>query len=169
MEAEIGGTGSKSIGRDSFTTFTPTLYFGKGFGDLPDTLPYLKPLAVTGTVRLNLPTEAEANSIEWGLAVDYNIPYLQQHVRDVGLPAPFKDMIPLVEFSFDNPINRGESQMTGTINPGILWESQYVQVGIEALLPINGESGSHVGAIVQFQIYIDDLFPQICGHPIFGE
>ncbi len=169
LEAEIGGTGSQRIGRDPFTTFTPTMYFGKGFGDLPDTYWWARPMAVTGTVGLDLPTEAEANSIEWGLAVEYNIPYLQQHVRDVGMPAPFKDMIPLVEFAFDNPINRGEGRMTGTINPGVLWESRYMQVGVEALVPVNSESGSHVGVMVQFQIYIDDLFPAVFGHPIFGE
>ena len=34
-EVDLGGTGSKAIGRESFTTYTPTIFFGKGFGDLP--------------------------------------------------------------------------------------------------------------------------------------
>ncbi len=33
------------------------------------------------------------------IAIEYNLPYLQQHVKDIGLPRPFRDMIPLVEFS----------------------------------------------------------------------
>jgi hypothetical protein len=49
IETDIGGTGSRGVGADNFTTFTPTLYFGKGFGDLPDSVSGLKPLA-TGTV-----------------------------------------------------------------------------------------------------------------------
>src|SRR5271156_5038648 len=40
---KIGGTGSGSVGADSTSTFTPTLYFGKGFGDLPESMNYAKP------------------------------------------------------------------------------------------------------------------------------
>src|SRR6185369_11458207 len=47
---EVGGTGNKSVGADSFSTFTPTLFFGKGFGDLPSSMPMLKPLALTGSL-----------------------------------------------------------------------------------------------------------------------
>ena len=32
---DIGGSGRHSLGNDSFSTFTPAFYFGKGFGDLP--------------------------------------------------------------------------------------------------------------------------------------
>src|SRR5271170_1230861 len=47
---EIGGTGGKQVGEDSANTFTPTIYFGKGFGDLPEALEYAKPFAITGTL-----------------------------------------------------------------------------------------------------------------------
>ena len=50
---DVGGTGSKKIGSDSANTFTPTLYFGKGMGDLPDALDALKPVAVTGTLGVD--------------------------------------------------------------------------------------------------------------------
>src|SRR6266403_2461978 len=55
---DIGGSGSKSLGNDSFSTFTPTFYFGKGFGDLPGNLPFLRPFAMTGTLGLAIPTRA---------------------------------------------------------------------------------------------------------------
>jgi len=35
LGVEIGGTGSSSIGADSFSTWSPAIFFGKGFGDLP--------------------------------------------------------------------------------------------------------------------------------------
>jgi hypothetical protein len=169
LETAIGGTGSKGIGADTFSTFTPTLYFGKGFGDLPDSLGGFKPLALTGTVGQTFPTNAVANTLEWGLALEYNIPYLQQHVRDVGIPEPFRNMIPLVEFSMETGENRDARGLTtGTINPGVLWECKYCQLGIEALIPVNHDSGSHVGAIFQVQIYIDDICPKDFGHPMFG-
>ena len=60
---EIGGTGRRSLGADSFSTFTPTFYFGKGFGDLPDSLPLLRPFALTGTLGLGIPTRAGNRSV----------------------------------------------------------------------------------------------------------
>src|SRR5207247_2336135 len=53
---DVGGTGSKRIGAESFDTVTPQLFFGKGFGDLPDAVAFLKPLALTGAFGVNLPT-----------------------------------------------------------------------------------------------------------------
>ena len=44
---EVGGTGSKSVGADPFSTLTPTLFFGKGFGDLPGGASFLRPFALT--------------------------------------------------------------------------------------------------------------------------
>ena len=170
LEADVGGTGNKNVS-DSFTTFTPTVYFGKGFGDLPDSLNAFKPFALTGLVGQELPTKAEdADALQWGFAVEYSLPYLQQHVKDIGLPAPFKDMIPLVEFAMETGENRdAHGRTTGTINPGILWEAPTFQLGAEALIPVNGETGPHVGFTVQMWIFIDDLFPKVFGHPIFGE
>jgi len=169
LEVEVGGTGSKSVS-DSFSTFSPTLYFGKGFGDLPDSLNALKPFAVTGTLAQSFPTESEAaNQFQWGFAVEYSLPYLHQHVKDIGLPEPFRNMIPLVEFALSTDEN-GESRgiTTGTVNPGVLWETPHYQLGAEALIPLNSDSGQHVGVEIQLWIFIDDLAPQLFGHPLFG-
>ena len=35
---------------------TPTYYFGQGFGELPDTIGWARPLAVTGQVGYQIPT-----------------------------------------------------------------------------------------------------------------
>ena len=78
-------------------------------------------------------------------------------------------MIPLVEFSFTTPENRGGGPTTGTINPGILYENNYFQIGAEAVIPVNNATGHEVGAIVQLQIYIDDIWPKLFGHPVFGK
>src|SRR3984885_4559514 len=47
VDAELGGTGSRAIA-DNFSTISPTVYVGKGMGDLPDSLAYLRPVAITG-------------------------------------------------------------------------------------------------------------------------
>ena len=58
-------------------------------------------------------------------------------------------MIPLVEFSFDSPENRDGGETTGTINPGVLYETKYFQIGAEAIIPVNNATGHDVGAIIQ--------------------
>src|SRR5262245_51959213 len=45
-EVEVGGTGSKQVGADTFSTWAPALFFGKGLGDLPNELSFLRPLAL---------------------------------------------------------------------------------------------------------------------------
>ena len=52
---EAGGTGRKKIGAESFDVFKPAILFGKGMGDLPEPLAWLRPLAVTGLVEGVLP------------------------------------------------------------------------------------------------------------------
>ena len=184
---EIGGTGRRSLGVDSFSTFTPTFYFGKGFGDLPDTFPLLRPFALTGTLGLAVPTRAGNRSVsvdpstgretvsvdpnpttlEWGLALEYSLIYLQEHVKDVGLKAPFDRLIPLVEFAMETPLNRDAGGLTtGTINPGVIWSGRYFQVGVEAVIPANRHTGDNVGVIGQLHFYLDDVFPKIFSKPL---
>ncbi len=186
---DVGGSGRQSLGKDSFSTFTPEFYFGKGFGDLPDSLPFLRPFAITGELGLSIPTRAGNESInidpatgqksvsvspnpdtlQWGLALEYSLIYLQQHVKDIGLKPPFDHLIPLVEFSMQTPVDRGVSSLTtGTVNPGIIWSGQYYQLGIEAMIPINSHSGHNVGVIAQIHFYLDDLLPKLFSKPLFG-
>jgi hypothetical protein len=168
-----GNSGATSVGAPAFTTLSPTFDFGKGFGDLPDSLPWLRPFALTGNLSFNFPTKTEAlgmlnpNSFFYGFAVEYSIPYLQEEVRDVGLGPPFNRLIPLVEFALTTPFNRGYSGMTtGTVQPGVLWAGQYFQVGAEMIIPTNSLSGHGIGGIVQLHFYLDDLFPNSIGRPI---
>src|SRR4030088_3814863 len=55
--AAIGGTGAPGIA-SSFSTLTPTLYIGKGFGDLPDSVAWLRPLTISATAAVAVPTES---------------------------------------------------------------------------------------------------------------
>ena len=85
------------------------------------------------------------------------------------MQAPFDRLIPLVEFAFETPLNRGqEGQTTGTINPGVIWSGKYFQVGAEAIIPVNSRTGNDVGFIAQLHFYLDDLFPHSLGRPLFG-
>ena len=189
LGVEIGGTGSSSIGADSFSTWAPGIFFGKGFGDLPEVLRFLKPFAITGLAGVQIPTSVSTRNVtvddrtgereveierhpdvlEWGFALEYSVIYLQSQVQDMHLPAPVDRLIPLVEFALETPLNRGaRGQTTGTINPGVIWAGKYFQVGAEAIVPINERTGTNVGVIAQLHFFMDDLFPDSLGRPLFG-
>src|SRR5690348_8298540 len=55
LTVEWGGSGAANVGADPFNTYTPTFYFGKGFGDLPDTFSWIRPFALTGQVGYSIP------------------------------------------------------------------------------------------------------------------
>jgi hypothetical protein len=163
VSAELGGTGSRAIA-DSHSTISPTLYAGKGMGDLPDSLAYLRPVAITAELGPALTTgSGQPNAFNYGFTVQYSLPYLQQHVRDVGLPQPLSNIVPLVEI----PLSRSQGQTTGTVNPGFIWINRYGQFGVEAQIPLNRASGSHVGILVQAHIFFDDVAPRTLGKPFF--
>jgi hypothetical protein len=189
LGVEVGGTGGRSVGADSFSTWAPGIFFGKGFGDLPVAVRFLKPFAITGQLGVAIPTSASTRSVtidvqtgerdievernpdvlEWGFALEYSLIYLQSQVQDLHLHAPLDRLIPLVEFALETPLNRGEEgQTTGTINPGVIWAGKYFQVGVEAVIPINERTGNNVGVIAQLHFFMDDLFPHSLGRPLFG-
>jgi hypothetical protein len=191
LSIEWAGTGSQSVGAEPFNVYTPTLYFGKGFGDLPDTLSWIRPVAVTGQVGYAIPgrrstttfgidpdtgdptidTEFNPRVLNWGGTIQYSMPYLKSAVIDLGLPEFINHLIPLVEATLQTPVSNtftSGTVTTGTINPGILWVGNKFQVGIEALIPINRQSGTNVGVIAQLHFYLDDIDPHGIGKPIFG-
>ncbi len=191
VRAEIGGTGARALG-EGFTSLGPQVYFGKGFGDLPTSLDRLRPLALTGQVGLLIPTRARSVTttpnpdngdadvdidrhptlLNWGFSLQYSLPYRNEHVSELGGPAFFKRLIPLVEVSLVSPVAyglEGRRTTTGTVNPGVLYAGEGFQLGVEALLPINGASGKHTGFIAQLHFFLEDLFPDSIGRPIFAE
>ena len=178
---------SQAVGAETFNTYVPTVWFGKGFGDLPDSLKWLRPFAVTGQVGYAIPgistaltidpdsgdanTQTNPQVLRWGASLQYSMPYLKSNVVDLGISDFFNRMIFIVEASMQTPIANAQDSgilSTGTINPGIIWIARYYQVGVEAVVPVNRASGADVGIIAQVHIYLDDIFPGSIGKPLFG-
>lgn len=177
---EPGGVGPRRVA-ERVTTLTPSLFFGKGFGDLPDFLNYLRPLAITGSLGVHVPmqgktitdtinedgdieqeVEQHPTTIAYGVAIMYSIPYLQSFVKDVGLEAPFNRLFPLVEFNFEtNAGSPKQGHTTAFFNPGILWAGKYFQFGLQAQVPMNSASGKNVGVKGLVHLFIDDIWPNI--------
>lgn len=175
-----GGTGAVDSGIGTrYSELTPTYYFGKGFGDLPDSAGWLRAFAVTGQVGYQIPTQSYdfvQNSfipqvLTYGATLQYSMPYLKSNIQDLQLPDFINHLIPIVETQFSTPVanNFGNSSATtGTINPGAIWVGTYYQVGLEATIPVNRESGTGVGFIAQLHFYLDDIFPETFGQPLIG-
>lgn len=174
LEETWGHTGGRALGQSDFTTLSPTFDFGKGMGDLPDSMRWLRPFAITGNLSVDFPTKSSSDGVpnpdvfNFGVAIEYSLQYLQSQVKNIGLGAPFDRMTPLVEITSSTPLNRGPSSTTGVIAPGVIWAGQHFQVGAELLIPYGSGQGHGVGGVLQLHFYLDDIFPNGIGKPLLG-
>jgi hypothetical protein len=166
---EFAGTGSSQLlhagAIDTVSSTAPTVYIGKGLGDLP--IGYFRPFAVTGELSYVVSDSPRLSPDQWAYAasLQYSIPYLQQHVKALDMPAFFTHLVPLVEVSFSQPPN---GPTIGTISPGVLYEATAWQAGVEAIIPANAATRQiqGTGFLVQFHLFLDDLYPQSIGKPL---
>jgi hypothetical protein len=187
LNVEFGHSGSGTVGAESFSVFTPTLFVGQGFGGLPDNMRIARPFALTGQIGYSIPSKSSTTSMDpdsgdtttelnprfltYGGSLQYSMPYLKSNVVDLGLPEFFNHLIPIVEFQFQTPVANYHGSgigTTGIVSPGVIWIAKYFQVGLEAIIPANRASGTGVGVLAQLHLYLDDLFPTGIGKPIFG-
>ena len=183
----IGHSGSGRVGADAPSTIQTGVYFGKGFGDLPEEMSWFRPFGITGGLALEVPTRSgstnltyqrtEGNftavqirnveTLHWGFAIEYSLLYRTSRFTPGRLPdtEPLHQFVPVIELAFDSPRGR---KTTGTVNPGIAYVADTWQVAAELVVPLSRLSGRGFGARVQVLYFIDDLMPSIFGKPLFG-
>jgi hypothetical protein len=179
--ARSGANGSNggSLGNDDSGSTGPTLYFGKGFGDLP--VGPLRPLFLTGELTYSIADKGlkvdpagnplnNGNPNAWsgGLSLQYSIRYLSAEVKDYGLPNFINKLTPVVELAWSSSASQPSNQTPTTYlwGLGVNYTALTYAVSLEALLPGNRATGNHAGFIAQFHLYFDDLFPRSLGRPI---
>lgn len=182
----FGGTGNVAAGADTYGSTAPTLYWGKGLGDLP--IDYLRPLAITGTFGYGIANNGlktttvvdpdsgnrvvnynngNNNAFFGGLALQYSIPYLTSQVKDFGLPNWMNRLVPVVEFTWASPTTRPSNMQTSyQLAPGIAYSGDAFQLAGELLIPLNAAAGTSIGFIGQFHLYFDDILPNSLGKPL---
>ncbi len=160
------GIGARRVDADPFSTVTPTVFFGKGAGDLPEAWSWARPFALTAQAGFIIPTAPKSlpddaapgdplqpNPYILGLqgSFQYSLVYAADYVPGLNVPKALAAFVPLVEYALDIPVaNKGAHPPTvGTINPGFLWCHGDIQIGLEAILPINHDSGRHPGVRLQ--------------------
>jgi hypothetical protein len=179
--ARTGANGSNgaALDNDDSSSTTPTLYFGKGFGDIP--VGWLRPFALTGVLGYTIadkklkvdPADGSpinngiANGWSGGLSLQYSIRYLSSEVKDYGLPSFVNKLTPVVELAWSSPASRPNQDATQYLwGVGVNYTTTGWAVGVETLIPGNRQTGSHIGVIAQFHLYLDDLLPGSLGRPI---
>ena len=177
IDREFARTGTAAIGADSVSTTTPSISFGKGFGDLP--IGAFRPLAITGQFGMEVsergykvdPSGNDNGGHEnrWigGLSLQYSIQYLQSQVKDDGLPGWLANLTPLVEIAWSSPARRPNTvPMQLLVAPGVAYSGDWYQLTAELLIPANRNTGRNLGAVAEFHVFFDDVFPKSLGAPI---
>jgi hypothetical protein len=173
------GTNGAALDNDDSSSTVPTIYFGKGFGDIP--VGWIRPFALTGELgyviadtKLKVDPDTGmpvnnglSNAWQGGLSLQYSIRYLSSQVKDYGLPDFVNKLTPVVELSWSSVASQPNQDSTQYLwGIGVNYTSTGYAVGLEMLVPGNANTGSHLGVIAQFHLYFDDLFPHTLGKPI---
>lgn len=157
LEANIG---NDNIGEEH-SALHPQFAFSKGMGDLPESLGWLRPLAVQGAAGVEFPigaTDPKGTILTYNLLIEYSLQYLQAFVKDVGLPGPLSRFFPIVEFGFETPLSGDEKGRTEAFAyPGLIWAGKFIEVGVGAQIPLTDDSGDHVGIVGLVQFFLDDI------------
>jgi hypothetical protein len=179
LEREFGGSGAARVGAEPLGSTSAVLYAGKGMGDLPDGLAYLRPLAVTGSVELEIPDgdhhsalvrgaagspmldiDQSSNRLQMGIAVEYSLRYLEGNVAYLGLPSAIDRLVPLVELNWETPAGRSYGDgPAGTLAPGVIYVGHSFELGIEATVPLNRAAGTNVGVLAQLTLRLEEILP----------
>ncbi|MGB8274028.1 MAG: hypothetical protein WCF16_02025, partial [Alphaproteobacteria bacterium] len=184
---EFGGTGAERVGAESVGSTMPAVYFGKGFGDLPEGMKYLRPLAMTGSIgyefadqrshttteidpdtgQASLGVEHSPDILVLGVALGYSLRYLQGNVDYIGLPPFIGRLTPVIEFAYETPVTKPYgAEPSGVIAPGFIYSGIGYDVGAEALIPVTDAAGTGVGAIVKLNIFLDKYIPPLLPRPL---
>jgi hypothetical protein len=164
---EFGGTGAAGAGADHVGGTTPTLYAGKGLGDLPQGLAFLRPIAITGTFGYRFSDRRSLDRpdlIVVGGSIQYSLRYLEGNVHYLGLPEFIDRLTPLVEIAYTTPASRASGASTvGTIAPGIFYGGNHFDLGVEALIPTTAQAGTNVGFVATFRWRFDGMLSAVFG------
>jgi len=155
-------TGSADVGAERFWAFRPSFLYGKGFGDLPEALGFLRPFALQGDFGPEVSTDHEATTgFVHDIALHYSIPYLQASVKDVGLRWPLANLVPIVEFNFEHGLKGEVSGTTSVVTPGLIYMDRWVEFGVAGRFPLSQDARAEIdpGVIFIVDLFIDDLFP----------
>jgi hypothetical protein len=170
VQVSLGSTLGNHNVSEEHSSLGTQVSFGRGLGDLPESLGWLRPFAIEGALQLEDPigaTMPEGTVLHSNLVIQYSIIYLQSFVKDVGLPWPLSRLFPEVEFGIDSALSGDErGRSIGYVYPGFVWAGKSIELGLEAQVPLIHNTGDNVGVVGLVHLFTDDIWPSVF-HPIF--
>lgn len=161
--------GDRGVGAERDTAVTPLLLFAKGWGDLPQSLSYLRPLAFMGDAGFEIRTNTRTKTVfKYDILLMYSLPYLHTFVQDFGTPWPLRQLIPLVEFNFETRVNGPKRTTETRATPGLVYLGKFVQLGVAGQFPLNHTTARELDPSILFvvDLFYDDLFPALTWTPL---
>ena len=139
LEIEWGGSGAQGVGAERFNVYAPTVFFGKGFGDLPATLNWAWPFAlpVVRVIRFPVKSLSRSTDTQQQEVINRTHPARLQLGRHIAIQHAvsvigsgrsgaayfINRLILIVEASLQTPkvpIRQRRESLRRTINPGII-------------------------------------------------
>ncbi|MDP3939418.1 MAG: hypothetical protein Q8R92_14960 [Deltaproteobacteria bacterium] len=102
--AVVAPTGTERVGAEDHAAIEVLGLFAKGFGDLPDGLSALRPLALQGDVGIETPLGdgRPVNEFVWNAALSYDLRVLHQQL---AFPRALEPLALVAEFNFETHLN----------------------------------------------------------------
>lgn len=168
LEAEAP-TGSNDAGAEPYWVFAPIFLWGQGFGVLPESLRYLRPLALQGDLAFEIGLDGQHTTFfKTDFCFQYNLQYLQEVVRDVGLGWPLNRILAVTEFNLEQGVSGKEAGLGEfVVTPGVVYLSHYIEIGIAGRFPLNAGTGEDLdyGVIGIVDLFYDEIIPALAWQP----
>jgi hypothetical protein len=179
----IGHSGAPAVRTDAPDTIQPGIFVGKGFGDLPASLSWLRPFATTTALVNEVPLGTVGRALAPNLTGGFdsvvspavetctgvfrsNTALSDQPVRRwTSERGAAQSMGAVGRVRFDSP--RGQVT-AATANPGFAYVAVAWQVSGEVILPLNHAGGTGPGFRAQLLFFLDDLAPSLFGKPLLS-
>ena len=99
------GTGTGMLaGSGGQNTYSPLVVAGLGFGTLPESVKYLRPLAITAEFSTTSPGQdwtagvPNVSTFNWGFTLQYSLPYFNTQLAEIDNDF-LKHLVPIAEFA----------------------------------------------------------------------
>lgn len=151
-------SGDPSAGAETHSRGGPRLMWEKGMGDLPDTLQWLRPIAIQNDMAY-LPTWGgpQADEFVFNVALSYSLQYLADSGQALPMSLVTDGLSPFVEFNYDQvAIGRRENTPPDLrVTPGLAYMYGSYQISVGTQVALNQTASHNVQAAVLTLLVID--------------
>jgi hypothetical protein len=168
-EAELP-VGNRSIGSESHARAGFDLIFGKGFGDVADTLALLRPAALEGDIGWETKvTGARDDLVAATAEIEYSLAYLDENVASFSVTHALRNLTPHLDFDYAQYMDahRNSTAPDFELTPGIAWLNSTYEINLGVQIALNHAS-STTGAVAfvwLLGVSFDQIVPALAWTP----